>query len=287
MSVHEPPSSPALLHARAWIELHAPIDLQLSPLGLRAMEALDPRPGEVVLDVGCGTGQTLRQLAGRVGTSGRVIGVDVAAPLLDVAAQGTAALGQVSLVRADAQTLGLRAGSLDAVFSRFGVMGFTDPVAAFANLRGMLRPGGRLALVCWRALAENELDLLPLRAAGLEARADATPFGLADPGHLRAVLEAAGLADVTLRAHDAAVSSGGVEAMAAVLLRVGALGRVLRENPGLRGDAEPRLRAALRAREVHGRVALRAATWIVTACRGMQDATRHPRKAGGEPRGER
>lgn len=264
--------SPGLLHAQAWAEAHELIDLQLSPLGLRAMDALQPLPGDTVLDVGCGAGQTLLQLAERVGASGRVIGVDVAPLLLDLARRRTEAPGHVNLIRADAQTLGLRAGSLDAVFSRFGVMGFADPVAAFSNFRGMLRPGGRLALVCWRALEENELDLLPLQVAGLEAMADATPFSFADPEYLRMTLETAGFADVTLRTNDEPVSSGGVEAMATVLLCVGPLGRILRENPGLRWDAEPRLRAALHTREKkHGQVTLRAATWIVMARRSSGD----------------
>ena len=78
-------SSPGLLHAKAWAEAYEPIDLQLSPLGLRAIEALGLGSGDVVLDIGCGAGQTLLQLAERVGTEGQVIGVDVAPLLLEIA----------------------------------------------------------------------------------------------------------------------------------------------------------------------------------------------------------
>jgi hypothetical protein len=131
--------------------------------------------------------------------------------------------------------------------------------------RRILKPSGRLAFVCWRALDENELDIVPLQAAGLEAMADPTPFSFADAGFLRVTLEAAGFEDVVLQASDDRVSSGSLEAMATVLLRVGPLGRILRENPDLRPDAEPRLRAALVNREEHGTVALRAATWVVAA----------------------
>jgi len=261
------PSAPDArrLAAQAWAEMSELLDRQLSPLGLHAIEALAPAPGEVVVDIGCGAGQTVLQLAERVGPEGRVIGIDIAPLLLDVARRRADGLSQVSFLEGDAQTVALPEGSLDGVFSRFGVMAFADPAAAFANFHRMLKPPGRLAFVCWRALDENELDLLPLQAAGLEARADATPFSFADPEVLRATLQTAGFARVTLERRDEMVSSGGLDAMASVLMRVGPLGRILRETPELRAAAEPRLRAVLAEREVGGVVALSAATWVVSA----------------------
>src|SRR5262245_4591830 len=111
-------SSALLLHATAWAEAYELIDLQLSALGLRAIEALGVGAGEIVLDIGCGAGQTLLQLAERVGTGGQVIGVDVAPSLLEIARRRTVALGQVRLIQADAQSLDLPSGGTDAVFSR-------------------------------------------------------------------------------------------------------------------------------------------------------------------------
>ena len=253
------------LAAKAWAEVWELLDLHLSPLGLRAIEALAPRRGDAIVDVGCGAGQTVLQLAERVGREGQVIGVDIAPSLLALARRRAQGLGQVSFVEGDALTLGLPTGSVDGVFSRFGVMGFTDPVAAFANFHRMMKPSGRLAFVCWRSLEENELDLLPLRAAGLEEMIDRTPFSLADPEHIHATLEAAGFGRIAIGAHDEAVSSGDVDAMTTVLLRVGPLGRIVRENPDLRTAAEPRVRAALAARREHSRVFLTTATWTVTA----------------------
>ena len=253
------------LAAEAWAEVCEPLDLQLSPLGLRAMEALAPRPGDVIVDVGCGAGQTVLQLAERVGPAGRVIGVDIAPLLLDLARRRAGALGQVSFVECDALALDLPRQSVDGVFSRFGVMNFSDPVAAFSGFHRMMKPSARLAFVCWRSLEENELDLIPLRAAGLEHLVDRTPFSFADPDTVHAVLEAAGFSQITVRAHDQAVSSGPLDAMVRVLLRVGPLGRILRENPDLRIAAEPRLRTALAATGDPSRVALQAATWIVAA----------------------
>jgi len=129
----------------------------------------------------------------------------------------------------------------------------------------MMKRDGRLVFVCWRSLIDNELDLLPLRAAGLEHLIDPTPFRFEDPAVVTATLQGAGFHDIAIQPDDQDVSSGDLEAMLRVLLKVGPLGRILRENPDLRRDAEPRVRTALAARENAGHVALRAATWIVSA----------------------
>lgn len=229
----EAPSS-ADLRAQAWADVCELLDLQLSPLGMRAIDALSPMPGDVVVDVGCGAGQSVLQLAERVGPGGRVIGIDIAGRLLDLAKRRADGLRHASFIEADAQSIELPGHSTDGIFSRFGVMAFADPLTAFSNFQRILKPSGRLAFVCWRALEENELDLLPLQATGLESMADPAPFSFADAGVLRATLEAAGFEDVTLQANDERVSSGNLEAMATVLLRVGSLGKMLRENPDLR-----------------------------------------------------
>ena len=250
---------------RARAEIADLADLQLSPLGLRAIEALSPQIGEAVLDVGCGAGQSVLQLADRVGPGGRVTGVDIGRLVLEVARRRAAGRGQVDFIECDALKLALPDCSIDRVFSRFGVMFFQDPVAAFSNFLRMMRPSGRMAFVCWRSLDENELDLFPLRAAGLEGWLDPTPFSFADSGFIRTTLQTAGFRQVTIEAHDDMVSSGDLDAMIAVLLRVGALGRIIRENPGMRAAAETRVRTALAQQGNQAAVALKAATWVVTA----------------------
>ena len=257
-------SAPDLRHAQAWARLHELIDRQLCLLGLEAMRGLSLRRGDAVLDVGCGTGQSLVQLADKVGLEGGVVGVDISPLLLDVARRRTSELSQVRLVEADAQLLNEACDSFDAVFSRFGIMSFKDPVAAFRNFRRMLRPSGRLAFTCWRSFEENELDHLPLKAAGLEL-ADDTPFSFADPGYVRQVLDHAGFTNIFIRPYNRSVSSGDIDAMTQVLLAVGPLGKLAREDPELRAAAEPRLRGALSAMGDPRSVCLRASVWVVTA----------------------
>lgn len=260
-----PSTSSRQLAAAAWAASWEQIDRQLSPLGLEAMEALGSVRDRVVLDVGCGAGQTLLQLAERVGRTGQVVGVDIAPLLLAVARRRVSRLAHVRVVEADAQVLNWPDGSVDAIYSRFGVMAFQNPAAAFANFRRILRPFGKLAFCCWRSLDENELDSFPLKAARLDVAVDETPFSLSDPRDVQDLLEGAGFDEIVIRPFDVPVSSGDLEAMTSVLLSVGTLGKIVRENPDLRQSAELRLRQALTARQSPDRVELRASVWVVSA----------------------
>jgi hypothetical protein len=151
-------------------------------------------------------------------------------------------------------------------------MFFTDPTAAFVNIRRSLKPNGRLAFICWRALEENLLDIVPLRAASahLPPQSDLDPnapgpFAFANPDRVRGILGVAGFEDIMITACDDQVGSGDLDTMLAVCSRVGALGKILRENPELRGVALPAVRSALAAHDGPDRVRLNAATWFVTA----------------------
>src|SRR5215831_26565 len=124
-----------------WVAQKERLDRQLEGLGRAVMAALAPRAGEHVLDVGCGSGQTTLELADAVGPTGRVVGIDVSQPLL-AAASRRSALAHVSFVCGDAQVHGFDR-PFDAIYSRFGVMFFSDPLAAFTSLRRALKPGGR------------------------------------------------------------------------------------------------------------------------------------------------
>src|ERR1051326_4540411 len=120
----------------------------------------------------------------------------MSAAVLAFAQRAAKGCERVRFVQADAQVFPFAPAAFDAAFSRFGVMFFADPIAAFVNIRRCLRPNGRLAFVCWRALQDNALDMVPLRAASQhlppqpEQMPDAPgPFAFADPDRLRSILE--------------------------------------------------------------------------------------------------
>jgi SAM-dependent methyltransferase len=256
----------------AWAEVREALELQLAPLGRRALAALAPHPGESVLDIGCGGGETALELAQAVAPDGTVVGVDLSASVLAFARRGAKGCERVRFVQADAQVFPFEPASFDAAFSRFGVMFFADPTAAFINIRLSLRPNGRLAFVCWRALEENQLDILPLRAASAHLPPQPVhdpdapgPFALANAGRVRGILERAGFEEIEITARDEQVGSGDLDTMLAVCSRVGALGKILRENPELRAATLPAVRSALAAHDGPDGVRLNAATWVVTA----------------------
>jgi SAM-dependent methyltransferase len=260
------------IRVRAWAEIREPLERQLVPLGRRALVALAPRPGESILDIGCGGGETALDLARAVAPEGTIVGIDLSAAVLAFAQRAAEGCGRVRFVQADAQIFPFAPALFDAAFSRFGVMFFDDPTAAFINIRRSLRPNGRLAFVCWRALEENPLDILPLRAASPHLPPQPAqdpdapgPFAFANPKRVRGILESAGFGEIEITAHDEQVGSGDVETMLAVCSRVGALGKILRENPELRAATLPAVRSALAAHDGPDGVRLRAATWIVTA----------------------
>ncbi|HYZ33803.1 MAG TPA: methyltransferase domain-containing protein, partial [Crenalkalicoccus sp.] len=141
---------------RSWVAGQERMDATFAPLTEVALALAAPRPGERVLDIGCGCGGTLLALADRVGSAGEVLGLDVSAPMLARAAERAAGLPQVRTALGDAAAHPLPPAHFDLGFSRFGVMFFRGPVGAFRHIRAALRPGGRLVFICWRALAEND-----------------------------------------------------------------------------------------------------------------------------------
>jgi len=152
-----------------WVSHDALMEAMLQPLGEAVMDSLSLQPGEHVLDIGCGCGHTSLNLADRIGAEGSVTGIDISAPMLAVArqlaAEHNAGHNAVQFVESDAQTHTFTPEMYDAVFSRFGVMFFEDPVAAFANIRRSLRPSARLAFCCWQPRAVNPFMTVPAMAA--------------------------------------------------------------------------------------------------------------------------
>jgi SAM-dependent methyltransferase len=266
-----------------WVENQARLDEQIRPHGELALARLAAAPGERVLDLGCGCGDTTLALAARVGADGYVLGVDISVPMLARARDRAAEAGlrQVELEAADVQTAALGEARFDAAFSRFGVMFFSAPEAAFANVRRALRPGGRLGFVCWRPVVENAWVGVPMRAAAEvlplppPPPPDAPgPFSFADAARVRRILEAAGFEAIALEPADLAMTPAGGDPDRAseLFLDIGPLGHALREagaGPELRARVRDAVRKAFEPHVRAGRVELGSAVWLVQARRGL------------------
>jgi SAM-dependent methyltransferase len=190
-----------------WVAEAERYDTMAGSFGEAMLDAAGLQPGDRVLDVGCGNGATTIEAARRVRPAGTALGVDLSAPMLAVAKTRAAAAGvdEADFLQADAQVHPFPAGEFDAVVSRFGLMFFDDPDAAFANLARALRPSGRIAFVAWQGLERSEWIMVAGAAAapyvgipeGIAPDAPG-PFGLADPARVRRMLEGAGFVGVTL-----------------------------------------------------------------------------------------
>ena len=246
-------------------------DVELWPLFLTGVQLSE---SDRVLDIGCGTGAGARSLA-RLVPQGSVIGIDLSARMLAHARETAARQGldNVEYVDGDAQVFAFEPEHFDIAVSSFGAMFFADPIAAFANVRRSLRPEGRLALLTWRPLAENAW-LIAIRQALAVGRELPTqpsgepgPFGLAEPDHVRRVLQDAGFVNIALEPLDADLDLGADVAAAYTYVRAMGVTRGLTAelSDADRELAFATLRDMLEAHETRSGVRLACAAWRVTA----------------------
>ena len=229
-----------------------------------------------VLDVGCGTGAMTRAAA-RLATAGSALGVDIGLPMVEDARARTARDGgppNVAFEQADAQVHPFGVDAFDLVISRFGVMFFEDPAAAFSNLRRAVGAGGRLAFACWRPVEVNEWIVVPmsglvavLGAPDLPGPGEPGPFSLDDPDRVRSLLHGAGFAGVELDEFSHPMWLGRDVDDTANYMRGQSMARRMFENrPADVVDAAmASLRAAVEPHVSADGVALGASAWIVTA----------------------
>jgi SAM-dependent methyltransferase len=255
------------------------LDLMLQDFGQAALVAAAVQSGERILDVGCGSGTSTFMLAEQVGAAGYVLGVDISEQLVKLASAATPNSAPVEFLLADAATASLPAESFDLLFSRFGVMFFDEPAAAFAHMRGALKPDGRIAFVCWRSAAENDWVRLPMSAirdivpmAPTDPEAPG-PFAFGKSDRLTDILTAAGFHDIDVVPFDTRLAYGRSDMRDAAIddaldmaFQVGPLSRALANQPeDIRSRAAVAVRAAFAAQPGETSVLIDGAAWIVTA----------------------
>ncbi len=272
---------------RKWVRNQDRLDRAFRPLTAALVECAAPRRGERAIDVGCGCGELSLALADHLGAGGRVVAVDVSRPMLDHAelrGRAQAAEGQAAIEwqEADAASWPFPEAGFDLLVSRFGVMFFGDPAAAFRNLRRALRPGGRLAMLCWRPLQDNPWVAIP-RAAMLQVLPAPDPvpphapgpFAFADAARVGAILAQAGFAEIASVTADAplevatlqgSTDDAALDAAVQFAVEVGPASALLRDiDEATRKRAMRAVREALRDRARQNRPLLDAACWLYTA----------------------
>jgi SAM-dependent methyltransferase len=260
-----------------WVTHQARYDTMLAPFTDIILDSAVLAAGDEVLDVGCGCGATTLAAA-RAVAPGQAVGADLSVPMLAQARAEAerAGLPNTRFEQADVQVHAFDDATFDAVISRFGIMFFADPVAAFANLHRATRPGGRIAFVCWQPLTANEWLLVP--GAALAEHVPLPDFGppgapgmfaLADPEQPQRILAEAGWHNIAVASRHAPILVGGAGTLDDTIdfLRTGSMGRTMLAgaDPDTAARATASVREALAPYADHEGVRLDAAVWLVTA----------------------
>ena len=246
--------------------------------GDEALRLNPPEPGDRVLDIGCGFGDTTQQLAELIGADGEAVGIDASERFIETAREEAAGLPNVSFMAGDVQAVDLGEG-YDYAFARFGTMFFANPVAALRNVSGALRPGGRLCMVVWRQKEENPWlkraeEVVERYLEEPEESDEPTcgpgPFSMANADTTSGILKSAGFEDIALRRCDLPYRMGkDLDEAVAVVMAIGPAAEVIRlageEAERIRPKLEEELRATFAGLEGPDGVWGTASTWIVTA----------------------
>lgn len=260
---------------RRWLCNLDRLEVMLAPMGDALLARAAIRPGDRVLDVGCGGGKLAARLAAATGTQGSVLGVDVSAMLIERAQHDYGTTPGLTLRLADAASAPLGNARFTLVLSRFGVMFFADPVAAFTHLARAMQAGGRMAFLCWQGRDRNPWMYGPAAAAFEHVPAppppapdDPGPFCFGDPDRVRGILAAAGLVKIVIEPLTGTLQMGTVEHALEFVSTMGPAAQPLAEaGAEARARALAAMGAVLAAHDTPQGVQMPCATWIVTAVR--------------------
>jgi len=260
---------------QAWVETQDLLDRLFRPIEQRLAKAALADGAKHLLDVGCGTGSTTVAAARLLGAQGRCVGIDISEPMIGAARARAQREGlSATFIRADAQTYAFEPASFDRVISRFGVMFFDDPVAAFANLRRATRAGGALQFFAWRGPDENPFMTTAERAAApllpnMPVRQPDAPgqFAFADRHRIHRLLEESGWAAIDIQPIDIDCTLPEAE-LADYFTRLGPVGLALEgADVATRAEVIETVRAAFDPFVRGNEVRFTAACWAVNALR--------------------
>lgn len=259
----------------AWVSQQAIISDVFASVTRVSLDAAALKTGERAIDIGCGTGDTLFEIAKTVGPSGAVLGVDVSVPMLDLARHraAEAKLTNTSCALADATSYAFEPRWADLVYSRFGVMFFEDPIKAFTNIRSSMKPSGRLVFVCFRSMQESPWFRVPIEAARPhvppQPPADPTApgmFSFAREDRLRGILSESGFRDIVLQATDVPIHGKDIDQSMAFITQAGPLPALLDKASGeQRARAIEAVRSALAEKIGADGNGLHVGLWLVSA----------------------
>jgi len=256
-----------------WIKTGDAMEARLANITQLLLETAAPTPGENILDIGCGTGTTARPLAKAVAPTGHVTAIDISTPMLEVARSGG---GAITYLEADAQTHDFSPKKFDLLASRFGVMFFEDPIAAFTNLHTHLAPAGRLCFITWAPLIQNPHWLIPFNIVrshlgNPEPRHPHAPGPLAfsDSAYINYILAKSGFSKIAITPTPVSIIGESLESEAQMSCLFGPPGALIEEKkpaPEARAKIQSEIAAALAPFQTETKIALPATVNIVTAC---------------------
>lgn len=264
-----------------WAEQDKLMARLLKPVGEALLDHAELDQCKHVVDVGCGGGSQSRLLAERLGPDAKVTGIDISQPLLAVAQANnpiTENAASIEYLLADASEHNFEAGEFDGLFSRFGVMFFSNPTAAFTNLRKSLSDEGKLAFSCWQAMDKNDWARIPVQTAmqyvtlpdNMAPDADAPgPFAFAKAERIENILQQAGFSNIQVSSHTQEVRMGEAPTIQQSVREMAEVGPVQRllvgQDEALKEQVYKALETTMTPFYKNGAITLPAAIWFVTA----------------------
>lgn len=259
-----------------WVSYAAALDDLFAPLSSKLLETVAVQEGERILDIGCGSGAMTLEANRLAGERVSATGVDISAPLIQLAKDRAAAHGSPATFELADATTYRAAQKYDLVISRLGVMFFNDPVAAFSQIRKQAKSGGGLTFICWQALSANEWLSIPLQAAmpyfNETPQASAPnapgPFSLAGKDQIAGLLSQSGWRDVSISALELPLTMPGEDAnsSARLMIQMGPIAPIVQSQNLESEPIELAVTQALKERtQPNGGIVMNSACWLVSA----------------------